>query len=227
MAATKRSSAGRVPVGARFGALVVTGSPYLLGPGHSRGLHVDCVCDCGSADQALASRLVSGDKKACRRCSWRASNLRHGDTKSVEHTTWINVLARAGYRTDGTRVVRESKSASADLLRKHYHARKVDVDPRWFDYETFLSDMGRRPAGDYSIDRKDNNRGYWPDNCRWATKSEQAGNRRNSIRIEYNGKTLCLTAWADELGISRNTLIARYRRGVRGVDLLRPVIHKS
>lgn len=221
MAATRRSSAGNLEVGARFGALVVTSEPYVPDPSRSKNLYVECVCDCGTADRARATLLVSGGKTACRQCSWRKARTIHGDTESVEHVTWINVLARAGYRTDGTRLKRKSKSASAQLLKKRYHERGIDVDPRWFDYATFLSDMGRRPADKWSIERTDNNRGYWPDNCKWATRSEQAGNRSTSILVPFRGKTQCLTAWARELGISYNTLITRYRRGDRDAYLLR------
>lgn len=55
------------------------------------------------------------------------------------------------------------------------------VDPRWLDFATFLEDMGERPDG-LTIERIDNDRGYWPDNCRWATYVEQRHNRRDTVR---------------------------------------------
>lgn len=58
-----------------------------------------------------------------------------------------------------------------------YGGRGIDLDPRWRDFATFLADMGERPDG-LSIERIDNDRGYWPDNCRWATAKEQQANTR-------------------------------------------------
>lgn len=62
-----------------------------------------------------------------------------------------------------------------------YGGRGIDLDPRWHDFTTFLADMGERPDG-LTIERVDNDKGYWPNNCRWATYTEQRHNRRDTIR---------------------------------------------
>ena len=64
-----------------------------------------------------------------------------------------------------------------------------------------------------TIDRIDNSKGYNPDNCRWVTSSEQNRNYSRNHLITYNGRTQCLTDWADELGINRATLLMRLKRG--------------
>lgn len=83
---------------------------------------------------------------------------------------------------------------------------------RWKDYRKFIADMGRRPSKNYSIDRIDNNLGYGPENCRWATSKQQAKNRRTTLSIEYNGRKQSIAEWARELGLPFNTLRNRIIR---------------
>ena len=101
----------------------------------------------------------------------------------------------------------------------HYGGRGITVCERWRNFPAFLADMGARPSPKHSIEREDNNRGYEPDNCCWATKVEQQRNMRCNIMIEYNGEIKCLPEWADITGISKSTLSTRYYRGKRGADI--------
>lgn len=93
-----------------------------------------------------------------------------------------------------------------------YGGRGIKVCRRWHDYENFFEDMGEPKAG-FSIERIDNNKGYNPKNCKWATKLEQAQNRRTTKLIPYNGKNKSLSEWSRILGIPRGTLDGRIRRG--------------
>lgn len=95
-----------------------------------------------------------------------------------------------------------------------YGGRGIAVCERWRNsYEEFLADMGRRPTLKHTLDRKDSNGNYGPDNCRWATRREQARNRRSGRMIEYQGVTLCLAEWAEKKNLIPEVLKGRLDNG--------------
>ncbi len=93
-----------------------------------------------------------------------------------------------------------------------YGGRGITVCDRWRTYEHFLADMGPRPAG-MTLERKDNERGYEPGNCVWATRKQQMRNRRNTKMLTFNGETKGLTEWAEQLGLKKTTLEKRLKLG--------------
>ena len=93
-----------------------------------------------------------------------------------------------------------------------YGGRGITVCERWLTYENFLADMGEPPPG-MSIDRIDNDKGYEPGNCRWATKETQRRNQRRCRRVTFDGRAQTLAEWAEELGFSLQVLQDRERRG--------------
>ena len=136
--------------------------------------------------------------------SERARNYRHGyktaGKYSSEYSIWMNLRSRC-YNPKNTRY---------DM----YGGRGITVCQRWRDdFMNFLEDMGRRPSSDHSIDRIDNDGNYEPSNCRWATRSEQARNRRSSRFLEFGGRRITLAEWAEEIGIDKRTLHIRLKAG--------------
>lgn len=98
-----------------------------------------------------------------------------------------------------------------------YGARGITVCERWHEFANFVADMGQRPSLGHSVDRKDNDGPYSPDNCRWATRAEQRANQRparpratqDRSPLTFNGKTQSRRQWERELGLGDGAL--RYR----------------
>ena len=106
---------------------------------------------------------------------------------------------------------------------RYYGGRGVTMCDRWLNsFEDFYADVGGRPAG-MTLDRVDNNKGYELTNVRWATKSEQARNRRCVVTVSHDGKRMFLHEWADYLGVSHEVLKKRWQLGERPPKLLEPL----
>lgn len=96
---------------------------------------------------------------------------------------------------------------------KQYGGRGITVCRRWESFVAFRDDMGPRPSLKHTLERIDNNRGYFPENCRWATMREQCRNRRSSKNITAFGQTKTLAEWAENTPVSYSTIQMRLRMG--------------
>lgn len=118
----------------------------------------------------------------------------HGMRKSREYQSWHMMLQRC------------TNPNATDY--KNYGGRGITVCKKWKKFILFFNDMGQRPPNT-TLDRKNNSKGYYKKNCRWATKIEQEGNRRNNTLFTKNKKTQNLAAWVRELGILPATVHRR------------------
>ena len=162
----------------------------------------DCRCDCGATTTVDARNLRSGSIKSCgchRRERMGKLMARHRLTKTPEYETWRQMRSRC--TNPGLRGF------------KNYGGRGIGVCPEWDLFERFLADMGPRPSARHSIDRIDNDGPYAPWNCRWATTAQQRRNTRGNTMLTHQGRTLVLTDWAREVGISVNVLSSRLQKG--------------
>lgn len=94
----------------------------------------------------------------------------------------------------------------------NYGGRGIKVCDRWNDFDAFYADMGSRPEGGM-IERINNDGNYEPGNVRWATRADQANNKRNSRLMSCNGKTQTVAQWCHELGLSVGAIHQRLKNG--------------
>jgi len=95
----------------------------------------------------------------------------------------------------------------------NYGGRGIKVCDRWLEsFENFYADMGDKPQG-MTLDRIEVNGNYEPNNCRWASHTEQGQNRRNNVRLTYNGETKTLRQWAETYDKKLGGILDRYYEG--------------
>lgn len=110
------------------------------------------------------------------------------------------------------RSMRRRINNSRQIGYKNYGGRGIKITPEWDDFRNFLRDMGERPS-DATLDRIDPNGDYEPSNCRWASPTDQARNKRDNLLLSYQGETLCAVEWAERLGIAPANLYKRIALG--------------
>lgn len=130
----------------------------------------------------------------------RVRTIRHGLSGTPEYRAWQLIRLRC---TD-----------PKHRAYPRYGGRGIALWPAWVeDPVAFVAHVGPRPSSEHEIDRIDNDRGYEPGNLRWATRTENSRNRRNNLRITYQGETKTRIEWAQRFGIPADTLGERLARG--------------
>lgn len=176
----------------RFGRLVITQVGRLVG----RNRYFFCHCDCGNEKEIAGASLLRGATKSCGCLNSEMSSARkktHGLSDSREYTIWCGMRQRC-----------EDPNVSA---YKNYGGRGIEVCERWLEFPNFIADMGESEGR--TIERRDNEKGYSPENCYWASEKQQANNRRSNRVFSYAGKSLNIQQWSEKTGISYFTLRAR------------------
>lgn len=182
----------------RYGRLLVL---EVFSEGKSRRARVRC--DCGAEKTVYCGHLRSGATTSCG-CAWVDAVATHGATRGgrkppPEYLVWKTMRARC--------------ENPRDPGFPRYGGRGIKVCSRWSDYAAFIADMGPRPSPRHSIDRIDNDRGYEPGNCRWATPAEQSRNTSRNIWVEIDGERLVLKDACARVGSDYHLARGRIKAG--------------
>jgi len=188
--------------GSRFGRLTVL-ELYSRRTGTARRTRWRCRCECGKIRIVIDHNLICGSTKSCG--CWNRSGIariRHGQAKRGHHTpefrAWYSMRARA-------------RGTSGDPRR--YRDRGIRVCKRWDSFENFLADMGRKPSPTHSLDRKNNDKGYSPKNCRWATPKQQSRNTGTSKFVRVGKLRFTYAEWDERGGFYPGTVRRRVLAG--------------
>ena len=179
--------------GQRFSKLVVQSICRQDG---SNRMHWLCLCDCGNTIVVRADNLKHGLTRSCGCLRIEATGVgavTHGMCGTPEYEIWKGIKKRC---------------CAEDYIEfPQYGGRGITICDEWKEsFEAFYRDMGPRPSPEHSIDRRDNNKGYSKENCRWATLVEQANNRRDNLYFDFDGDRKTLTEWCREFGLNYNRI---------------------
>jgi len=180
--------------GRRFGRLVALGQ-VLRRP--ARWL---CECDCGNESIVSYGHLTETHKpiKSCG-CITKDRLTVHGLTAHKDYGIWKAMRQRC----NNHRYPRYSD----------YGGRGITICASWDDFAVFIHDMGDRPTPKHSIERRNNDGNYSPENCKWATLTEQARNTRRSRILTLNGVSMTVPEWAEKLGVNKGSIHSRIKYG--------------
>lgn len=183
--------------GKRFNKLVVLRRAENNKNGSARWI---CKCDCGNITTVSAGNLKGNSVKSCGCLRHEAHNTHHlSNTKICK--IWYGMRKRC--------------YSEKEPAYKDYGGRGITICDEWLNdvvpFYKWAINNGYKDG--LMIERIDNDKGYSPDNCKWATPKDQANNRRSCVNFTYNGETKNLTQWCNYFGLPYKTIHARiYKR---------------
>lgn len=190
--------------GAKCGLLTILQRDTSKPPGQAWWV---CLCDCGNYHSVTGNYLRRGETKSCG-CMRETVNIKkataaqtkHGLRNSPEYYAWRALKKRCALSSTG--------------CFHRYGGRGIVVCDEWRNsFEAFFRDMGERPTPNHSIDRIDNEKGYEPTNCRWATRRQQGNNKSTNVRLKHGGQEKTIIEWARFLGVPAPRLYKRREAG--------------
>ena len=189
----------------KFGLLTIIGTSDERRGGH---VMVLCRCDCGNEKLIRLGHVTRGITVSCGCIQKQATSeysKTHGMSQDKTYHIWHAMMQRCYNKNNHA--------------YSRYGGRGIYVCDAWHKFENFVKDMGICPQK-LTIDRIDNNKGYFKENCRWASYHTQARNRHNNTLITFKGQTLTIADWSDKTGIHQGTINKRLRLGWPIEDVL-------
>lgn len=197
--------------GCVFGKFTIIEFDHKILASHGYRYYYRCRCSCDGKEIIVREDgLKSGHTKSCgclQKETAKKLMYKHGLTNTRFYKLFDNMYSRcSGYKY---------------CDNKNYKQKGITVCDRWHDFNNFKEDMyesycehvEKFGEKDTTLDRIDSNMSYCPENCRWATRKEQANNTKNNHRIEYKGESHTLAEWANILDIGYKCLSTRVKRG--------------
>ena len=174
---------------------------------------VFCRCSCGEPRLVQRANLISGNTISCghvQRSFAARRQLKHGKRSSAEYAAWTNMRSRCFNKNN--------RGYAA------YGGRGITICSGWESFENFFADMGSKPGKEYSLERIDVNGNYEPNNCRWATKKDQANNRRTNRLLTFGDITDTVARWCEALQVPEYVVRWRLKKGWEAFDaLIKPI----
>lgn len=172
----------------------------------------ECQCVCGKIlfvpEHAMQNPTRLKGCGCTKRAITSAIHTKHGMTARPEYGIWKGIKARC--------TIKSARGYDG------YGGRGIVVCERWFgSFQNFFDDMGPRPSKKHTIERKDNDGPYSPENCEWVTIETQSRNTRRTRLFTHDGVTLCAKDWSKRIGIKYVTFIARLKSGVSIEEIVR------
>lgn len=198
----------------RFGLLVVVGKAGVTQNGCSLWR---CRCDCGNEKLVTVANL--GNSTNSCGCLKSENGIQQGTVHGLSYTPEWGVLRK---------MIERCYNSNCPAY-KYYGGRGIKICDRWLGSDgirRFVDDLGPRPNEEMTIERIDVNGDYEPSNCTWLHKSKQARNTRKTVRLTFNGRTMSISDWAEEIGLSRSTVYARWFQGMPIDEVLYPALKR-
>lgn len=179
------------------------------------GLYVICECQCDKKKiKEYKYSSIKSNKKIFLHCGCCNPHVTHGMSKTSLYKSWQAMKRRC--------------DNPDDFHNKYYKAKGITYCEEWKSFENFRDWALRNGWSEgLTIERKDNSKGYNPENCCWATMEEQAKNKTTRSHLVIDGIDKSYTEWAKEYGLNESTIRMRIKCGFTGRDLLKPVKKKG
>lgn len=187
----------------KFGRWTIVSDCPSSVPGNRR---VICVCDCGTEKSVRLAGLKAGQSKSCG-ClrveravpAMSSSRTKHSMCGTPEYAAWAHMIQRC--------------HNPKDKSYPNYGGRGIEVYQEWREsFASFLAHIGKKPSQSHTLERVNSNKGYEPGNVRWATRNEQASNKRSNYFIVHDGQEKTVKQLASEWGCCIVTVTNRVRR---------------